>query len=130
MVENLSVINKSVQHQATVMCVKYSAQQYTSHETALQCMPQSLNNFSLRPYGLDDHVWAGITCKPITVHNALDTACCFSQIRGIATGTVWCDDSFTCFKIGQSEDFLWLLIPINCILHIELSFPRSVQLRR
>ena len=37
-------------------------------------MPQSLNNFTLCLYALDDRMWAGITRKLITARNALDAA--------------------------------------------------------
>ena len=40
----------------------------------LQCMPQSLNDFSLHQYALDDRMWAEIASKLITPRNALDAA--------------------------------------------------------
>ena len=51
-------------------------------------MTQSLSDFSLHLYALDDRVWAEITCKLVTVCNELDAARCYLQIRGIVARTV------------------------------------------
>ena len=54
----------------------------------IQCKPQSLNNFSLRLYGLNGPVWPEITHKIITVRSVLDVACSVIIIWGIVAYTV------------------------------------------
>ena len=55
-------------------------------------MPQSLDVISLRPYALDDLVWAGITRKLIAARNALDASPSVKIRSGIMACTV---DKFT-----------------------------------
>ena len=61
-------------------------------------MPQSLSDFSLLPYGLDDHVWVGITHKLIIMRNVLHAArwLLFLQITGIVARTVTLKAEATC----------------------------------
>ena len=51
-------------------------------------MPQSLNKFSLRPYALDERVWAGITRKLIAEHNALGASRSVKIRSGVVAYTV------------------------------------------
>ena len=78
-------------------------------------MSQSLNDFSLRPYALDDRLWAGSTHKLITARNALDGArLLVKNIRRIVAYTVGSDSKkqdpkfklvflVCCFSLGSES---------------------------
>ena len=72
-----------------------------------QCMPQSLNYFSLHQYALDDRVWAGVTRK--LKYSARQCMHCEKNLWGIVeyTVVVW-----FCFNVCKHN--LYMAISFSC----------------